>query len=193
MTLAAVPYGPERRADLFSLMAAVWDAEPDGAAFEWLFERNPVRRGLVTLVEDDGETAGVGALSWFAVRLDGAEQPVSAAVWMATHPGHRGKGVFQFVELENERIAAEQGDRLVLGFTNPEAGPIYVAKLDWVDVYKPRLWARPLRPVAAVKGVLGRATPTDTGLPSVKARAGSWQVAQATVPSPESRGSKNSF
>jgi hypothetical protein len=35
--------------------------------------------------------------------------------------------------------------------------------------------------------------PTDTGLPSVKARAGSWQVAQATVPSPDSRLSKNSF
>ena len=35
--------------------------------------------------------------------------------------------------------------------------------------------------------------PTDTGRPSVNARAGSWQVAQATDPSPESRGSKNSF
>jgi hypothetical protein len=35
--------------------------------------------------------------------------------------------------------------------------------------------------------------PTDAGLPSVNARAGSWHVAQATVPSPESRLSKNSF
>ena len=35
--------------------------------------------------------------------------------------------------------------------------------------------------------------PTHTGLPSVKARAGSWQVTQATVLSAESRGSKNSF
>jgi hypothetical protein len=35
--------------------------------------------------------------------------------------------------------------------------------------------------------------PTDTGLPSVKARAGLWHVAQATVPFPESRDSKNSF
>jgi hypothetical protein len=35
--------------------------------------------------------------------------------------------------------------------------------------------------------------PTDAGLPSVKARAGSWQVTQATVPSPESRGSWNNF
>jgi len=35
--------------------------------------------------------------------------------------------------------------------------------------------------------------PIETGLPSVKARAGSWQVAQATVPSPESRPSKKSF
>ena len=35
--------------------------------------------------------------------------------------------------------------------------------------------------------------PIDAGLPSVKARAGSWHVAQVTVPSPESRLSKNSF
>jgi hypothetical protein len=35
--------------------------------------------------------------------------------------------------------------------------------------------------------------PTDKGLPLVKGRSGSWQVAQATVPSPERRGSKNSF
>jgi hypothetical protein len=35
--------------------------------------------------------------------------------------------------------------------------------------------------------------PTDVGLPSVKARAGLWQVAQATVPSAENRASKNSF
>ena len=33
----------------------------------------------------------------------------------------------------------------------------------------------------------------DVGLPSVKARAGLWQVAQATVPLAESRASRNSF
>ena len=35
--------------------------------------------------------------------------------------------------------------------------------------------------------------PTEVGLPSVNARAGSWHVAQATVPSPESLPSKNNF
>lgn len=35
--------------------------------------------------------------------------------------------------------------------------------------------------------------PIDVGLPSVKARAGLWHVAQATVPSAESWASKNSF
>src|SRR6516164_7542072 len=35
--------------------------------------------------------------------------------------------------------------------------------------------------------------PIETGQPSVKARAGSWQVAQATVPSADKRPSKNSF
>src|SRR6266849_7816571 len=35
--------------------------------------------------------------------------------------------------------------------------------------------------------------PIETGRPSVKARAGSWQVAHATVPSADNRPSKNSF
>jgi len=35
--------------------------------------------------------------------------------------------------------------------------------------------------------------PIETGRPSVKARAGSWQVAQATVPSADNRPSKKSF
>src|SRR5713226_3467659 len=35
--------------------------------------------------------------------------------------------------------------------------------------------------------------PIEAGLPSVKARAGSWQVLQATVPSADRRPSKNSF
>ena len=36
-------------------------------------------------------------------------------------------------------------------------------------------------------------TPTDVGRLSVKARSGLWQEAQATVPSTDKRGSKNSF
>src|SRR5215813_13838226 len=36
-------------------------------------------------------------------------------------------------------------------------------------------------------------TPVETVLPSVNARAGSWQVLQATVPSTDKRPSKNSF
>jgi hypothetical protein len=35
--------------------------------------------------------------------------------------------------------------------------------------------------------------PIETGLPSVKARAGLWQVLQATVPSADNRPSKKSF
>ena len=35
--------------------------------------------------------------------------------------------------------------------------------------------------------------PTDAGLPSVNARAGSWQVLHATLPSADRRPSKNNF
>ena len=37
------------------------------------------------------------------------------------------------------------GSTMALGFTNPMAGPILVGKLGWDDLYRLRLWARPLR------------------------------------------------
>ncbi|MGI8421993.1 MAG: GNAT family N-acetyltransferase [Gaiellaceae bacterium] len=168
--MIAVPYEPARREQLFALMRAVWGEEPKAEEFEWDFERNPTGPKLVTLVEDSGETAGCGAMTFAPALVEGEEAIVPAAVWMATHPEHRGKGVFQFVELENERLSAEAGAPLAIGFTNPAAGPIYVAKLDWVDVYKPRLWARVLRPVAAVQGLRGRGSGGGGLPPSTGAR-----------------------
>jgi hypothetical protein len=63
------------------------------------------------------------------------------------------------------------------------------------DQHDNDLVQRMLSSIARGQGPQGvKAKDVDrAGLPSVKARAGSWQVAQATVPLPESRGSKNSF
>ena len=46
-------------------------------------------------------------------------------------PGLPGPGIFQRLNAEVERAAREAGARLELGFTNREAGPIYVGKLGW--------------------------------------------------------------
>src|SRR6266850_6478596 len=47
--------------------------------------------------------------------------------------------------------------------------------------------------VGALRWPIRPLIPTDVGLPSVNARAGSWQVLHATVPSADRRTSKNSF
>src|SRR5439155_1766196 len=115
VSLTAVPYRPDRRADLFALMEAVWGERPDGEAFDWLFDRTPVRPGLVTLVEDEGEVAGVGALSWFRAKVDGVAQPVSAA-----GPAHVVRDAdylnWRFVDAPKEyRVLERDGGYAVVG------------------------------------------------------------------------------
>src|SRR5882672_7397967 len=47
--------------------------------------------------------------------------------------------------------------------------------------------------VGALRWPIRPLIPTEVGLPSVNARAGSWQVLHATVPTADNRPSKNSF
>ena len=47
--------------------------------------------------------------------------------------------------------------------------------------------------VGALRWPIRPLIPTEVGLPSVNARAGSWQVLHATVPSADRRPSKNNF
>lgn len=151
-----VVYEPAHRAGLFELMDDVWGSYVSDEEFDWWFERNPAGPKLITLAEDGGRMAGVGAMSPFRMSLGGQERIAVAAVHMATHPDFRGRGIFQAVELANEERAAEGGAALAIGFTNREAGPIYVSRLGWTDVVRPRLWARLLRPLAAVRRASGR-------------------------------------
>src|SRR5918997_3989864 len=112
--------------------------------FAWFFERNQAAASLLSAAEDDGRVLGVLAMSFARALVDGREELVAFAVHAVTHPDARGKGIFSKLELRNEERAAEAGASLALGFTNPMAGPILVGKLGWRDVYRMRMWARPL-------------------------------------------------
>jgi hypothetical protein len=57
-------------------------------------------------------------------------------------------------------VAARSGARLALGFTNPMAGPIFVGKLGWDELCWLRLWARPKRPLRAVRHLRAHWRPT---------------------------------
>ena len=146
-----VQYRPELRPGLVALMDDVWGSWLPGEEFDWWYQRNPVRPGTISLAVEDGRVAGMLAMSYARMRLDGREALAAFAIDGATHPDFRGRGIFQRLELENERLAAEAGAVMAVGFTNPQAGPILVGRVGWADVRRLRLWARVLRPLELVR------------------------------------------
>jgi GNAT superfamily N-acetyltransferase len=149
--LQVVPYRPELRPGLFALMRDVWGSWLAEDEFDWWYERNPVRPGTISLAMAEGRVAGMLAMSYARMRLEGRENLVAFAIDGATHPDFRGRGIFQKLELENERVAAEAGATTAIGFTNPQAGPILVGRVGWADVRPLRLWARVLRPLELIR------------------------------------------
>lgn len=147
-----VPYEPARRGDFLALMREVyggtgWSEEE----FEWWFERNPTGRFIVNLAESDGHTIGAAAQSYARMVLGGREAEATFTIHVMTGAAARGKGVFSALQQHNEEVAAAAGAELALGFTNPMAGPIFVGKLGWDELCWLRLWARPKRPLQAVR------------------------------------------
>lgn len=156
MSFETVRYTPDRRAALVSLLARVGTTQLSDDEFAWWFDRNPAGEGIVSLAVDAGEVVGVAAMSFFRTALDGVETRLAIPVNVATDPRYRGQGVFSTLELENEAAAASSGSPLTVTFPNGASYPIFMSRLDWTDLPRLRLWARPLRAGAVVRYVLGR-------------------------------------
>lgn len=163
MSIQFSDLGSTRPDDLLALMREVYGQAMSEAEFDWFFNRNPVGSRTLSVAEDDGRVAGMVAMVLARAVVGGHETRVAFAVHAVTHPASRGKGIFSRLELGNEERAAEQGATLALGFTNPVAGPILVGKLGWRDLYRMRVWARPLRPLRALRRVGGGGLPPPRG------------------------------
>jgi GNAT superfamily N-acetyltransferase len=150
-----VAYDPSRRDDVFDLLARGRGHETDPQEFDWWFDGNPVGPRTIVLAQDDGRLAGVLGASFYRAVVDERETLTALPLWAVTDEAFRGRGIFQRLNGEVERIAREHGATLELGFTNRLAGPIYVSKLGWSDVAGLRVWARPLRPARARAGAEG--------------------------------------
>jgi GNAT superfamily N-acetyltransferase len=133
-------------AAVLALMEKVYGEAPPREEFDWWFDGNPTGPRTVVLHEEDGKLAGVLGASFYRAVVEGEETLVALPLWAATDPDFRGRGIFQKLNAEVERAARSAGATLELGFTNRMAGPIYIAKLGWLDVHRLRIWARPLAP-----------------------------------------------
>jgi GNAT superfamily N-acetyltransferase len=151
-TFAIVPYEPSRRGDFLALMREVYAGEGwSDEEFDWWFEQNPTGHFILNLADEDGATIGAAAQSFARMVIGGREGEATFTVHVMTGPAARGKGVFSALQLHNDDEAARAGSRLALGFTNPSAGPIFVGKLGWDELCWLRLWARPKRPLRALR------------------------------------------
>ena len=143
-------YEPARRAEVFALLDRVRGYELDPAEFDWWFDGNPVGPRTIALAEEDGSRGRRARREPLPRGRRTAERRSSTLpLWAVTDPEFQGRGIFQRLNGEVERAARETGAALELGFTNKLAGPIYIAKLGWLDVARLRIWARPLAAAAA--------------------------------------------
>ncbi len=159
MTIETLAYEPARRGEVFELLDRVREHRTDEQEFDWWFDGNPVGPRTIALAQEDGRLAGVLGASFYRAVVKGRQTLAALPLWAVTDEAFRGRGIFQRLNGEVERIAREAGATVELGFTNRMAGPIYIGKLGWLDVHRLRIWARPLLPVP------GRTVPgTNTAL-----------------------------
>jgi GNAT superfamily N-acetyltransferase len=147
VSIETLAYEPARRSEVFELLERVRGYPTDALEFDWWFDGNPVGPRTIALAQENGRLAGVLGASFYRAVVRGRETLAALPLWAVTDEAFRGRGIFQRLNGEVERIAREAGATLELGFTNRMAGPIYIAKLGWLDVHRLRVWARPLLPL----------------------------------------------
>ena len=69
--------------------------------------------------------------------------------WSATHPEHRGKGIFYRIVNEAKQILKERNGGFIFGFPNANSHPIFIKKLGFYEIplqkiqvptFVPKLW-----------------------------------------------------
>ena len=155
-------YEPADRAAVLELMAASLGWLPDdhhGAFFAWKHEANPFGPSLAWVATVDGSLAGFRTfLRWeFVV---GAEvRKAVRAVDTATHPDHRGRGIFSELTRHGLATLPDVGVGFVFNTPNDQSRPGYL-KMGWEVVGRLPIHARP-RSLPALRRMATARTPAD--------------------------------
>lgn len=91
---------------------------------------NPFGPSIVLLAEEEGEIIGVRAFMRWKLNSGEKDLHTYRAVDTATHPGHRGKGIFKKLTLKAVEIAKERGHHFIFNFPNDQSRPGYL-KMGW--------------------------------------------------------------
>jgi GNAT superfamily N-acetyltransferase len=167
------PYRPQDEAAVLELLSASLGGGPAGKRapdfFRWKHFRNPFGESFMLLGEVEGRLAGLRALMRWRFRAGDRYFRAVRAVDTATHPEHRGRGVFSALTLE--ALDALRGEVDFVFNTPNRASEAGYLKMGWRLVGRPSVSVRVRRPVRFVRGVrsLGRSEPLSAPRPAVEA------------------------
>jgi GNAT superfamily N-acetyltransferase len=111
--------------------------------FDWWFGANPAG-SLMSVARSDGRVIGVAAHSLARMIIGGEERLAAFSVHATTIPEARGHGVFAALERKHEAEAQARGAAVALAFASKPTAPIFLGPLEWTEIGRVRIWARPL-------------------------------------------------
>lgn len=110
--------------------------------WEYKHINNPFGPSIVLLAKEDDKIIGVRAFMKWKLRKCDRELITYRAVDTATHPDHRGKGIFKTLTLKAVEIAKERGDDFIFNFPNEKSRPGYL-KMAWEKATNVRVALKP--------------------------------------------------
>ena len=153
--------------------------------FVWKHEENPFGQSPGWVATVDGHVVGFRTFLRWELVIDGEVVPAVRAVDTATHPDHRGKGVFGALTEHAVAAVRDEGVALVFNTPNDQSRPGYL-KMGWQPLRRLPVRAMPRSPVAMVRMAAAR-TPADKwSLPATVGSAAcdyqAWEAAAALAP-----------
>jgi len=112
--------------------------------WNWEFKENPVDNKYINLAVDGDEIVGQYAVLPLRMWINGKEKLGSLSLDTMVHPDYRGQGMFTTMAEELYDILAEDGVVLTYGFPNENSIHGFTKYLDWKEIFKIPLYARPI-------------------------------------------------
>lgn len=126
------------------LKASLGEADLPLSEEIWNFKhvQNPFGKSIALLAVEEDTIIGVRAFMRWEWNLEGKNFHVYRAVDTATHPEHRGKGIFKKLTLKAVEIARENGDDFIFNTPNDQSRPGYL-KMGWQTAGKIKVGLAP--------------------------------------------------
>jgi GNAT superfamily N-acetyltransferase len=160
---------PDDRAALLELLASSLDWVPNelfDRFFEWKHVENPFGRSPAWVAVEAGRLVGFRTfLRWELEDPTGRVHRAVRAVDTATHPDHRGRGVFRELTMHALDRVREESVELVFNTPNDKSRPGYLS-MGWQEVGRVATALRATRPGAVTRMLRSRVPAERWSLPA---------------------------